>query len=96
MSGGALDYASYNLDKIAQSILREGKTPQHKALAVHIMKVSKAVHDLEWMLSGDTSPGSETEAIEAVLHPGDVLAVLVEEGKATLLALSEELAKVGK
>jgi hypothetical protein len=38
-----------------------------QAFAAHLDKVADALHDIEWVLSGDTSPGDEFEAIDHAL-----------------------------
>ena len=91
MSGGALDYAQYKLDEIARQILQRASTPLERALAAHIDKVGKAVHALEWVWSGDTSPGSEEAAIRAVVSPADVLAVTIASAETALADLTAAL-----
>jgi hypothetical protein len=72
MSGGSLDYACYKMDSIIEEIEREapcrGMTVLHKAFVAHLKKVSKALHDLEWVYSADYGPGDEEEAIKACIN----------------------------
>lgn len=67
MSGGNLDYAYRRVEEVAQQIFSQAQTPLHRAFAEHLLKVSKALYELEWLLSGDTAPGDEVEAIRAVV-----------------------------
>ena len=45
----------------------EENTPKRKAFAEHLKLIVKALHDIEWVDSGDYAPGDENEAIMAVL-----------------------------
>jgi hypothetical protein len=94
MSGGSLDYASSRIEDLASAVRGRATTPLHRAFATHLDKVALAAHDLEWMLSGDTSPGDEVAAIEACLQPGAVLAQVMAEAEVVLAALRDELMKV--
>lgn len=73
MSGGSLDYAFYNLADLAERIYSRAETPAHRAFAAHLDKVAEAAKALEWMWSGDTSPGDEVEAIMAVVSQSGVI-----------------------
>lgn len=90
MSGGSLDYACYKMDSIIEQIEREGTyygmTVLHKAFVAHLKKVSKALHDLEWVYSADYGPGDEEEAIKACIN----------WKKETLKVMGEELEKLRK
>ena len=65
MSGGSLDYFYLKLEELD---FRQ-QTPQRKAFKRHLVLVAQALHDIEWVDSGDYSEGAESEAIEACLHP---------------------------
>lgn len=80
MSGGSLDYAYRHVEEAAQTILERAELPAHKAFAKHLVKVAKALHDLEWVWSGDCSDG-DIESIMAVITPNDVLVSAIEEAK---------------
>ena len=67
MNGGMLNYGYAHIENLAEEIQRQSRVPVHRAFARHLLKVSKAAHDLEWVLSGDYSPGSESEAIRACM-----------------------------
>ena len=41
----------------------EQNTPERVVFALHLAKVAKALHDIEWVDSGDYGPGDENEAI---------------------------------
>lgn len=94
MSGGALDYGQYKLDTIADEIDLRARTPLERAFAAHLRKVGIAVHDLEWVWSGDTSLGSEEAAIRAVVSPADVLETATKSAEVALADLTAALEKV--
>lgn len=93
MSGGSLDYAYFKVEDAASQLRKISNNPLHRAFAVHLEKVAKALHDVEWVLSSDYSEGREEEAIKEVL--GDnvdlkILEVLSEDVK----NLAEEIKKL--
>jgi hypothetical protein len=69
MSGGSLDYIYYRVEDVAETIKDRAETPLQKAFAEHLLKVAKALHDVEWVFSGDYGEGDDAEAIKAVLGP---------------------------
>ena len=82
MSGGSWNYCHEQIENIAKDLLNH-KDPLRKALGRKMELIAKALHDIEWVDSGDYDPGREIEAIKKAL--GDyklpVLAELVEEAK---------------
>lgn len=74
MSGGSLNYMYSHIEDLADSIALRSRKPLHKAFALHLQKVAKAAHDLEWTLSGDYGEGDELEAIRAVISKQDLVA----------------------
>lgn len=87
MSGGALNYAYGKVEAIAGDVALYSKTNLHRAFATHLFAVAKALKDLEWTLSCDSSPGSEEKAIRAVVSRTDE----VEQAKQTAMELIKEL-----
>ena len=67
------------------------ESPTHRAFAAHLMKVSEALRAMEWMLSCDTSPGSEVAAIRAVLSEGAELEAATERAREALAELQSAL-----
>lgn len=96
MSGGSLNYAYSALEETAIKILRRAETPLHKAFAAHLLKVSKALHDLEWVFSSDYGPGEEIEAIKAVVSPLAELESATEAAQQALKDLQAALDGVKK
>jgi hypothetical protein len=72
MSGGSYDYACYKVGDFADSLERNAQgNPLRIAFVAHVRLVAKAMHDIEWVDSGDYGTGDDEAAIRAVLHPAD-------------------------
>jgi len=67
MSGGSLQYMYMRIAELAELVREETDVPLHLAFADHLDLCATAAHDIEWVLSGDTRPGSEVDAIRQVL-----------------------------
>lgn len=69
MSGGSYDYAYHFVRDMAEEILVREKTFElRRAFARHMLDVADAMHAIEWVDSGDFSPGDEVAAIEKALR----------------------------
>lgn len=82
MSGGSMDYLTYKVDEQADELLNKNRTPLQRAFGNHLKKVAKALHDIEWVWSGDYGRGDEEDAIKAVFGdatPERVMDVLRED-----------------
>ena len=66
MSGGSYDYLCYKMEDAADR-LSQSKCPHRRAFAVLMYKCATAMHDVEWVDSGDMSEGDDIEAISAAL-----------------------------
>lgn len=77
MSGGSMDYLSY---KVEDAEFAEN-TPERKAFRQHLKLVAKALHEIEWCDSGDTSPGKDTKAILKCITKEHVLEQLLKEAQ---------------
>ena len=88
MSGGSMNYLYLTLERDAEFRLT---TPERKAFAKHLVKVAKALHDIEWVDSSDYSPGDESESIRACLAPGMALEAAIDSAHEAAKELREEL-----
>jgi len=66
MSGGSYDYFYSKVNDVADQLMVQ-TNPLRRAFALHLKKVATAMHDIEWVDSGDSSEGDEEKAINAVL-----------------------------
>ena len=87
MSGGSLNYAYSRVEDIAHEVRMRAETNLHRSFASHLMKVAKALHDIEWVLSCDYAPCDEVDAIRAVVTRNEE----IDQAKATAKELIEEL-----
>jgi len=77
MSGGSLNYL---YSKVLHDSDFPLDTPERIAFAEHLKLVAQALHDIEWVDSGDYGPGDESAAILACLNPEQTTAVEVANG----------------
>lgn len=68
MSGGSYDYAYCKVEDFASKLSAKGQSPLRRAFAKHLLLVAEAMHDIEWVDSGDFSPGSDVEPIQKCLR----------------------------
>jgi len=92
MSGGSLDYVCYKIDDAADSIEARATTPLQKAFAAHLRDISTALHDLEWVFSGDYSEGDEVAALRKVVNKEMELNSATEQAEFALKQLQSVLA----
>ena len=64
MSGGAYDYSYYHVLNIARDIETKNNT-RRKAFKKLLSLVADALHDIEWVDSGDFGDGDDNKAIDA-------------------------------
>ena len=89
MSGGSWDYFCYSLDEIAGR-LKDEKATIRRAFGDHLELCSKALHDIEWVDSGDYGDGDDVEAIKKVL--ADTLPEKsIEQAKSELVQLRDQI-----
>lgn len=91
MSGGSLDYAYSRLESVADEILSRSERPEHRAFAGHLYLVASALHDLEWVWSGDYGRGDELKAINAVISPADTLQQAMRDAETAILHFAQGL-----
>ena len=93
MSGGSMNYL---YSKLLYEATFVPDTPERKAFKRHLEKVANALHDIEWVDSGDKGPGGENAAIRACLQPDAVMFALVEQAKDVMAALRLGIERVQK
>ena len=63
MSGGSWDYVYCKFDEVADSLINSNDV-RRKSLGLLIRKIAKAMKEIEWVDSCDSSSGDEYVAIE--------------------------------
>ncbi len=92
MSGGSLDYVCYKLDDAIEVIERRATTVLQIAFAKHLKDVAKALHDLEWVFSGDYSDGDDVDALRKVVNKEMELEAATNNARIALKQLQDVLA----
>ena len=75
MSGGSREYLCYKVESQGHDLTNKNETPLRRAFGEHLIKVAKALHDIEWVDDGDYGKGDDDEAIKAVFKDEGRLAV---------------------
>ena len=88
MSGGSMNYI---YSKLEYEATFTADTPERRAFAKHLKLVVKALHDIEWVDSGDYGPGDETAAIRACLGDARILQATLEMAKEAVATLQAEI-----
>jgi hypothetical protein len=89
MSGGSWDYLFGRMDNAADRLVAS-RVPRRKAFGLLMRSCAKAMHDIEWVDSGDYGPGDDVDAIDAALNGIDT-ADLIKAYRDELLELVEKL-----
>lgn len=87
MSGGSMNYL---YSKILDAEFN-CHTSERIAFKKHLQLIAYALHDIEWVDSGDYSAGDENEAIMRCISKSDVLASIREDVKDMLSEASKFL-----
>jgi hypothetical protein len=91
-----MDYLCFKVGDAAAEIAHRGDRPLHKAFAAHLRKVETALHDLEWVWSGDYGAGDEDAAIQAVIAPGDETAAAINMARKACGELAKTLQRLSE
>ena len=91
MSGGSLDYVCYKIDDAIDTIEKRATTTLQKAFAQHLKDVAKALHDLEWVFSGDYGDGDEVESLKKVVNKQMELEAATNDARTALKQLQDVL-----
>lgn len=68
MSGGHYNYASFKLEEFINTF--EANTKERENFKKLLYLVADAMYDIEWVDSGDKSPGDENNSIDKCLNFG--------------------------
>ena len=89
MGGGSWDYFCFKADDVADKLCEE-RSPLRRALGQHMKLVAHAMHEIEWVDSGDKSSPDDTEAIKAVfedLAGSTEMEVLLQDARKIIKAM---------
>ncbi len=83
MSGGSMDYLCFKVEEVAY-ILANEKSPTRRAFGAHLKKVAHALHEIEWVDSGDKGSPDDINAIRDVFEDDYIqreMGVLIRDAK---------------
>ena len=89
MSGGSMDYLYLRVEDVARDQCRSPNL-ERKAFGARLLLVAKALHDIEWVFSGDFGRGDELTSIRKVLgenHESVTRQVAIDEVRRILAEL---------
>lgn len=86
MSGGSMNYL---YSTIEQNLKFDLSTKERKAFYKLMQNVIQALHDIEWVDSGDYGEGDENKAILKCISKSQLMNTLLEEARAIKHDLSE-------
>jgi hypothetical protein len=94
MSGGSWEYLYSKIDDAADTLI-QGKEPLRRAFGKKMKLYAAAMHDIEWVDSGDYGEGEEVESIEKALGE-DADNLMTSELIAEATALKDKLEQVSE
>ena len=94
MSGGCLNYVYGKVEETAHRIEARSNKASHRAFAKHLLKVSEALHDIEWVFNGDYVAGEEEEAINNVITPQDEMTEIKENAEQIIKEMQNLLKRI--
>ena len=91
MSGGSWDYQYCQLQELAQKLSTQADY-RRRAMAIKVAQLATAMHDIEWVDSGDYSEDGDIEAIDIFLG-ADRHRLSIEELERNAKVVLEDLKK---
>ena len=92
MSGGRYEYCYARVENMAMNMWGKETVPLRKAFALHLLKVAKAMRDVEWEDSGD---GAVWEAsVRDVLSPGAEVEAATETIQQAIASANEAMRRL--
>ena len=86
-----MDYLCYKVEEVADELCNE-KSPARRALGEHLKKVAHALHEIEWVDSGDKGSPSDIDAIREVFeddYSKREMSLLIGDAKALIQQMKE-------
>lgn len=92
MSGGSMNYL---YSRIEYDATFNTDTTERRAFKKHLALVAKALHDIEWVDSGDCGPGYESKSILDCLSSNSILQQSIADAELVLSELTAQI-KIAK
>jgi len=86
-----MEYLCYKVDEVADMLVNE-KSPARRAFGEHLKKVAHALHEIEWVDSGDKSSPDDINAIRGVFeddYSQREMGVLIQDAKDLIRQMRE-------
>lgn len=80
MSGGSWDYVYQKVAETSERLMLS-KCHHRRALGSTLNSYVKALHDIEWVDSGDYGPGDELSSIREAIGKEKILSELIKDAK---------------
>ena len=93
MSGGSYNYTYSQVQDMAEELQRS-RSPMRRTFGNHLLKVAEALHDIEWVDSGDYGDGDDLKAIQAVLGAENMETSMLVEVKRDIEEQLKEIDKI--
>lgn len=91
MSGGSYDYAYLKVQDFIGNLRSLHNSPIRKAFADHLELVAKAMHDIEWVDSGDYGKGDEEESIRKCISKDSELKSAIDMAEKMVKILEDTI-----
>ena len=96
MSGGSYDHFYYKLEDVAVQLMRSHQPSYRRAFGELLYRCATAMKDVEWVDSGDKSPGDDKVSIMNCIFPQDVMGCSLERAQEIMEELKELIEEVKK
>lgn len=93
MSGGSWEYVYYKFEDVGAR-LQGSHDPHRQALGDLILRISVAMHDIEWVDSNDYGKGDEIDAIKKALGEDVADALALEKLVRKYREIGQEIEKL--
>lgn len=90
MSGGSWDYFCFRCDDVAEKLCNDA-SPLRRAFGEHMKLIAHAMHEIEWVDSGDKSRPDDINAIREAMTSWKEkeLSILIDDAKKVAKRITE-------
>ena len=96
MSGGSYDYLYYKIEDAGRILSNKSQPLYRQAFGHLLIKVAAAMHDVEWVDSGDYCTGDDEKAIMECILPELLMKVSVEQAETIMEQLKQQIKQAKK
>lgn len=81
MSGGSYDYLYRKMQEASVQLTSLNQPLHIRAFGDLMMKCAEAMHDIEWVESGDLATGDEMQSVMACINDEQILKIAVQDAE---------------